>query len=257
MKIMVAGDTHGSIRHARLLIQSAVRNGVTEIVQVGDFGYLWKGDTSKFKYLDEILRAARIRMTWIDGNHEDYRLMEAMAFRHQVAGAISYSKSLRYVGRGGRFEFDGIRFMGFGGAASVNVDLCTPGIDWFPEELITDRQMGVVLDGPAADVDVLITHEAPGNPEKLTSFLKSGLGGEWPAKHLHTSLGQRTRVQLIHDHVTPMLHIHGHYHFPYTEPSFHGMIVGLASNADPKNSFTILDTEILAEAREARYADDE
>lgn len=100
--------------------------------------------------------------------------------------------------------------MSFGGAASVDYALRTPGKDWWPEEMPTEDEVErAILPGP---VDVLITHEAiDGLNSKVDAGLLANPQG-WGSEELAYSRLSRERITKIWTGTRPLVAAHGRMH---------------------------------------------
>jgi Calcineurin-like phosphoesterase len=144
-RVGIAGDWHGNaawaVRTIRKISALLPRHGPRIILHLGDFG-IWPGPDGRdyLARLDAALAAASAGLCFVDGNHEDFT---------QLAG-------LR-PGPDGREQVTSR--LALGGAVSLDRAVRTAGVNWWPEEEITWRQAGSVIDaGPA---DVMVTHECP------------------------------------------------------------------------------------------------
>lgn len=239
MKILVAGDTHGSLDHLSYLCATAVDAGAGLIVQVGDFGYVWSLDA--LRRADMILEAHGIQLWWLDGNHENFDLLEA-GFGASPDDPISTAMSDRivYLPRGYRFTVDGVRCMAFGGAVSIDRQWRKPGVSWWPQETITEGQVRRAMEGGGV-VDVLFCHDSPNNP-RLDQFMLPGVG----VSELRDSALSRSAIDAVVAHTKPRLVIHGHYHGRYTHVAGVAIVEGLSCNGTGPDSWIIIDTDRLA-----------
>jgi hypothetical protein len=146
MKIMIVGDVHGEFGTLNTLIN---RRKPDMIIACGDFGYWpkFKG----FTVNDIKLQGAKMLM-WCDGNHEDFWSLKDRDSDEIAPGIF-------YMPRGSTYTLpDGRVIMFMGGAHSIDKNMRTVGIDWFPEETITQSDIYKL---PDIDVDIFITHTCP------------------------------------------------------------------------------------------------
>lgn len=242
-KIMVVGDTHGDGYHAAHVLEEAKAQGISTILQVGDFGFLWR-DPMVFSQLDRALESYGISMWWLDGNHENFELMESMGVTPDDETDTWMTPRIRYLPRGFRFEVDGVRFLAFGGATSIDRLSRSPHITWWPQEAIQVRQVTRVAAEPP--VDIMVTHEVPFGVPSMETFLQ-GTAHHWRAGPLRDSLDSRRHMAEVVDRVKPKMLIHGHYHHRYS--AFYGSvrIEGLNGSSSPANSWLVLDTDRMDE----------
>lgn len=150
MALAILGDIHGDswqLKYAQEQIAESSGN-VTAIIQVGDFGW-YKETIYDFRRVK-----CKVPVYWIDGNHEDFRLLNGYNVVTEVF------ENCFYIPRGTVLTFEGKKIAFCGGAASVDKALrLRYGMQWYQEELITDEELAR-LDG-VDDVDILVTHTPP------------------------------------------------------------------------------------------------
>ncbi|WP_436787475.1 metallophosphoesterase family protein, partial [Yinghuangia sp. YIM S10712] len=193
MRLLLVGDTHGNAGHLRRVLDVAAAAGIDRLFQLGDFGY-WEHERSGVRFLDTVQRYADERgvtVFFLDGNHDKSGLIhERYGDRPDAEGFLTVRGRIRYAPRGHAWRWDGVRFLAFGGAASVDKDRRlaeearrrqkamrkeayrqaagrpfakvpdTAGTLWFPEEEPTDADARAVI-AEAGAVDVLLTHDKP------------------------------------------------------------------------------------------------
>jgi hypothetical protein len=97
-------------------------------------------------------KAQDTKIYWCDGNHEDHHSLLARE-------TDEFWPNVTYMPRGSTMKLpDGRNVMFFGGAASIDRQWRTPGLDWFPEEIIGPNDMENL---PDEEVDIMITHTCP------------------------------------------------------------------------------------------------
>ena len=168
-RIVVAGDIHGrpDILFEILL---SLTPGDTLII-VGDFGkgFFWEYCDEE-KYLDYISEM-EITIIMVDGNHENFKDLNVLpVVKWGGARAHMLRKSIIHVLRGEILEVEGKKIFMFGGGYSIDKERRTEGIDWWPEEMITDADIENAeqnLNLHNRKVDYCITHSAPINTAKL------------------------------------------------------------------------------------------
>ena len=213
-RILAVGDAHGDKTFMeRLVMPTAQKLDIDIVLPVGDFGY-----QPQQEFLFRCATAAAtfgIPIWWLDGNHEHHRaLREALEqLGADLSGPVDLD-GLVYLPRGSRFELDGVRFCVLGGAVSVDRLARTEGVDWFPEEQITESDLMHVADG--GPCDVLLTHDAP------AGYVIPGIPSNdrvppfWQPM-LHVSAMHRYAVLAAVEAVKPALLVHGHYHSRYSQ----------------------------------------
>ena len=211
--VVVAGDWHANIDWIGRAIPSIARTtaGVRTVLHVGDFG-LWK-DASGRKFLDAVDfwcgKAGISRILVTPGNHEDWEWLDSEFALHPNQ-AVALSSVVEILPRGYRFEIGDRTFVSFSGAASVDFQLRSPGIDWFPSEMPTEND--VVSVASAGHADVLLTHEAIDGGTRASELVLSGNPMQWSEEALDYSTRSRGLVTQAWEAVTPELLFHGHMH---------------------------------------------
>lgn len=200
MRIMFAGDIHGNVGHLNWLYKHASKNEVDQIIACGDFGY-WVHIPWGQKFLDRCATLAEkhnIPLMWVDGNHENHDLLDALREQHGDNTPIpTPNEWVKWIPRGCRFDINGYTFMGYGGAYSVDWMDRRLGYSYWRQELINPYHLDELSDDK---VDVLITHEAP-------------YGKDLTYKDdIPVSVAQRELVLELQQKVNPDLHVCGHHH---------------------------------------------
>lgn len=145
MRVMVVGDIHGYWGNLNTLINHKKPD---LILQCGDFGY-WPGH-KKFEF--EQLKLDNTIIRWCDGNHENHWELAKRESDEVAPGVI-------YMPRGSTYTLpDGRNVLFMGGADSIDKAWRTIGYDWFPEEIITQKD---ILDLPDMKIDIVISHTCP------------------------------------------------------------------------------------------------
>lgn len=230
MRILVAGDVHGSGYWWRKLCQTAVDNDCPTIFQVGDFGWWTHVEPAYPAAVNKMLGDKGLQGFFIDGNHENFD--DLWNWPAGDDGFVPIGDALKYVPRGHVWEWDGVRFLALGGAYSIDRAHRTLGHSWWEQELIRREDVLKCLDaGPA---DVMLTHDAPMFPV--------GLPGTYKADAL--SRANREAVAAVVESARPRLLIHGHYHHRHTAFYQDTRIEGLGCDGDPL-CFVVLDTATL------------
>lgn len=234
--VLVAGDTHGDLGWIKVLVREAAAQDCSLILQVGDFGY-WEHAGRGRDFLDRaeaLLEKAGIDLWWIDGNHENHTLLRAM-YQPRDDGLCEVRPHILYVPRGHRWTWQGVTFLGLGGAFSVDKRWRIEGESWWPEETITEGDVHRATEGGA--VDVVVSHDCPWGIDCMGSETV-GDKDAWPE-----SEANRRRLLAVVNEVKPRLLFHGHYHHRHTATltgrDFATRIEGLGRDGDPA-SFVVL-----------------
>src|SRR6184192_62201 len=175
-RILLAGDVHGNCSFVISLLDQARNKGCDRILQLGDWG-AWEHQADGRKFVRDVEKhvAKRgIQILWLDGNHDNTRLTLELHPERDDEGFHVVTDHVRYIPRGHRWTWGGMRFVALGGAYSVDKQWRVneerkrraPGTLWFPEEEMTDTEFYRHLAGPSP-VDVLLAHDKPraANPD--------------------------------------------------------------------------------------------
>lgn len=123
--IYITGDTHG--RFERFSNKKIKRSGseLTEndyAIICGDVGLCWAKDKT-FEYNCKILAEKKYTILWVQGNHENYDMIEEYPIEEWHGGKVRHivRDKVILLERGQVFDIEGKRFFAFGGAASHDV----------------------------------------------------------------------------------------------------------------------------------------
>lgn len=197
--IIFFGDIHGQWNHFNSIINELYSKNKTPITFIicGDVAYFWK-----FEPTPKIKVPPYCKVIWIPGNHEnwedinDYELGKLHELQYNVFlatfGAIE--------------EIDGHKILFCGGADSVDKYLRTAFLDWFPDEIITNKDMDFLFDVVKPQrVDILVSHTCP---TRVFSYLSKKI--DWlEEKSKDPSV---FALDLIVDSFKPDYCIFGHFH---------------------------------------------
>lgn len=215
-KIYLHGDTHGgyhavNIETKRFKEQKDLTKDDVLII-LGDFGYFWnEGDqTSRNEnYKIEVLASRRFQTCFIDGNHENFDILEGLEQGEKWGGKVGIWKShsdnvIYYLKRGEIYTINDKRILTVGGAYSIDKSYRKTGISWWPQENINNAEIKNTLDNLDAHdwrVDIVLTHTCPShivkqmirekpiddnNTKFFDQLIKQGLKfDEWHFGHFH------------------------------------------------------------------------
>jgi Icc-related predicted phosphoesterase len=188
MKVLITGDLHMEFGQLNELIN---KKKPDMIICAGDFGY-WPNISWGVPLTNICLQKAK-KLLWCDGNHEDHWALRDRTTDELAPGII-------YMPRGSTYTLDdGRTIMFMGGAHSIDKQWRTVGVDWFPEEIITQKDM---VNLPDVKVDIIISHTCPG--ELVTTLLK-----HYPEKGFEPSNEALTELWKMYK---PSLSFFGHWH---------------------------------------------
>jgi Icc-related predicted phosphoesterase len=144
LKIIAIGDTH-----AEWGTLNAILNKKQPDIAfvVGDFGY-WPNE---YHYDMKQIKPGNAKIYWCDGNHEDHYLLNQVT-NNEIVPNVFYMK------RGSVLTINDKNVLFIGGADSIDKNQRTAGFDWFPEELISHRDIENL---PDVHIDIVISHTCP------------------------------------------------------------------------------------------------
>lgn len=210
MKLALWGDCHANGSDTFLKVERSKADGVDAIVQLGDFAYAGKHRTVFLNLLEGWLREAGLDLYWVDGNHDDHESLELLDENGE--GFKQVQGSIFYIPRGHRWTWEGVDFMGIGGAYSIDKEWrLRNGAFWSPFETITYAQaLHASRDG---NVDILFTHDVPWGVKNCYGRMTGGGDKDmWPE-----SAANRKTLRAVVDAVEPDWLFHGHCHHFYNE----------------------------------------
>lgn len=168
--IYLAGDIHGEMELYKVTdffeLESATRELTEEdyLILLGDVGLCWD-DGRKDAYVKETLEALPVTTLWIDGNHENFDLIDALPVSNWHGGKVQYiGKKIIHLMRGYVYDICGRSFFAFGGGFSIDKMYRMEGISWWPGEMPSEEEYERGKRNLAQvgnQVDYIITHTAP------------------------------------------------------------------------------------------------
>lgn len=256
IKVVFAGDTHGSLISVKNKVDAAVRHGSQRVLVLGDFGLWWGFEGVKFlDAVNDYARANNVQVFAIPGNHECHELWDHLVEGAREAGATAHGWA--YVRthvllspKVHAFKWGNKNFVVAGGAVSIDKEY---RLDyerdkgkkiWSPNEQLTDddvKSVAELIGRGSMSIDYLLTHDcSDATPWKYR--LKPDLDSQ-----IH-----RQRIDRVLKMVRPKVHFHGHMHERYewdnlTGPNYGDVThwtktFGLECN-DDADSWGILDLE--------------
>ena len=263
-KFLVLGDTHGKTEHVIKACRIAKRYECDFIVQLGDWGFIWKHWNKKTGRLENLANALAQfdqKMYFLDGNHDDHDELARLGAAHDAPGFVELHERVFYMPRGFAWDWDGVRFMSLGGAFSVDIDPDDEadwpgrviGVVYWLNETISDEE--VERAKSRGKIDVLLTHDAP-STQDLNNIMMSGpfLRRRMNSKTDRESLINRLKINDVIEVCQPALVMHGHFHYRYAGLWRYDTVVhGLDRDGQGKESWMVLDTAtMLAEVEDNR-----
>lgn len=224
-KIAFVGDWHQDSMYAIKALKQMRLDGVKTVYHTGDFMYVGKGMKPFLKAVNDYAKLGDMTVYFVDGNHEDH--VRLLSLKHKD-GLGWLESNVAHIERGHRWEIDGLRFLGLGGATSLDKHYRTEGVDWFPEEAVSYAQAVSVMAG--GETDVLISHDCP-HIVRIPG-LNDAL---WRPDALEVAIGHRKIMTEVVQAVNPTHIFHGHFHTKYVaevqlESGLYCLVNGLDCN---------------------------
>ncbi len=231
-RVLLAGDWHGNVEWAQGCLEVAATSGCQAVLQLGDFG-LWPGrEDSYLDRLDEAARSSAVKLVWIDGNHENHDALDVWRAEADPAGLVIMRPNVVWASRGARWEWSGVRFGALGGAVSIDRFLRRAGVNWWPQETPTERDVDRLGD---ASLDVLATHAAPGAvafPFRPLPLPNDIVEEARRSREMLDEAVRRTRPRLV---------VHGHHHVRIRADQPGYRVEGLAHDKAGEGACAVLD----------------
>lgn len=166
--IIITGDVHGEIDIKKLTTkqfpESKFLNKEDYLIICGDVGAIW-GNSGTDKYLQKWYQNKPWTTLWIDGNHENFDLIEKYPVKIWNGGKVHLiNKSFIHLMRGQVYNINGKNFFTMGGGVSYDKMMRTQGISWWSQEEINFKEMEEAyknLEKVNFKVDYVISHSAP------------------------------------------------------------------------------------------------
>lgn len=231
-QVLLVGDLHGSPDALVEAFQMAYEHRVQAIIQLGDYGYGWRldgnGECSFAELTSEMALEASIPFYFIDGNHENFDLLETKPVGSDGLRLVAWM--VWHIPRGATLKVGETTFLALGGAYSVDKPHRTLGVSWWPQEMITQDDVDkAILAGPA---DVLLTHDVPYGIQddlELISRLNSmfGIGAA------ERSLDNQRLISKVLASCGAQRVFHGHLHRAYDAQLGEVAVTGLEKERNP------------------------
>ncbi len=172
-KVFVCGDTHGDHDiHKLTMAEWPLQKELTKddvLIILGDYGGLWYHPENKKhkrdKYWNEWLADKNCTVCFIDGNHENFDLVDALPIEEKwgaEVGVLETKKgNIYHLKRGMIYNICDKKIFTFGGAQSQDKEHRSEGISWWSREQPNQEEMNFGLDNLKSHnnkVDYILTH---------------------------------------------------------------------------------------------------
>lgn len=163
--IYITGDIHCPIDINKLNMtnfpQQKYLTKKDYVIACGDCGIVW--DNSKEElYWRKWLNDKNFTFLWIDGNHENFNLLNKFPVDFWNGGKVHFiSDSVIHLMRGQVYTIDELKFFTMGGATSVDKIRRKEGVSWWKEEEPSIKEFNEAMDNFDKCnwiVDYILTH---------------------------------------------------------------------------------------------------
>lgn len=168
--VYLAGDIHGELEIEKLSdffeLEANTRTLSEDdyVIILGDVGVCWDGG-ARDEFVVQKLNKLPITVLWIDGNHENFDLIDKLPVTDWHGGKVQFIGSrIIHLMRGYIYEICGKKFWAFGGGFSIDKMYRREGISWWSREMPSyeEYERGKMnLQKQSKDVDFIITHTVP------------------------------------------------------------------------------------------------
>lgn len=218
--VFITGDTHGEMDIAKVDDFAHMAQGLSRddyLIILGDFGFVWADPPSpKEKRRLDWFEAQPWTTLFVDGNHENFDLLDAMDVHEWHGGHVhAVRPHVLHLMRGETFQIGDHSFFVVGGAHSIDAQWRKPHVSWWEQEVPSEGERARIADAAAqvGEVDYVLTHCPPtGCYERY----RKRFAGFWGPDDEYTAW--------LEEHVEGVVSykrwFYGHLHFdlPYDEP---------------------------------------
>lgn len=159
-RVLITGDIHGEVSINKILkIDYLTQNDY--VIIAGDAKLIWNKSEKELALIEQ-LRKKPFTILFIDGNHENFTLLNSYKVEYWKGGNIhKIANNIFHLMRGQVFTINKKKIFTFGGAMSVDRFKGIEGVHWWEEELPTIDEMNEGfknLDRHRYKVDYIISH---------------------------------------------------------------------------------------------------
>lgn len=208
--IIICGDIHGMWKYLNQLIN---KKKPSIILQCGDWGH-FPGRKIKATTVNGMripgfdplgVKAGSTEIFFCPGNHEHWDDLDL-----RVSTPCELMPNVFYMRRGSTITLpDGRVVLFVGGAESIDKEARTPGVDWFPQEVLPVSTLYKIEERKIKHVDIVISHTCPQEFNPIMNEKSSLKYSGWTYKFRDTS--QEVLSEILHE-FKPSLWYFGHFH---------------------------------------------
>lgn len=236
-RFLLVGDIHSSSYILDDVINRALKLKIKTIIQLGDF---WSYDyNSVDSYMAKKYHDDGGHIYFIPGNHEQWDYLDSLSKKEPY----KINDVLTYLPVGSLLKSGDKTILCVGKAPSIDKNLRTSGLDWFPQETLNDDDIYTCLKNSENEkIDIILSHEKPNFSHIPSEALLEVVLGEELESYLETS---SKRLDTICDKLKPFHVFHGHYHYFYNtitkRKDYSCHVIGLAADGRA-NSVVVYDS---------------
>jgi len=217
--IYITGDTHGEYNDFIYRIRGFQPKKSDTVIICGDFGFVW--NDPRHCFLLTKLTALPFNIAFVDGNHEDFNLLNSYPVEEWNGGRVHrIAENIFHLMRGQLFTIENKTFFTMGGAYSIDKALRTEDRNWWAEELPNSEDYRIAnetLEKCSYKVDYVITHTVPQSAIHYIGLVPNSHDAEltgyfewlyekldfrkWFAGHFHKNCLVRDNIQILFDEV--------------------------------------------------------
>lgn len=171
--IWLCGDTHGEINIDKVekFFQQGTKATKNDfLIILGDAGVCWDDGISD-DVVQDILTALPCTVLWLDGNHDNFDLIERYPIKEWHGGKVQFiTGNIIHLMRGQVYEIEGHTFFTFGGGFSIDKMYRTEHVSWWSQEMPSKEEYDEGrknLKDADWKVDYILTHSCPHSIAKL------------------------------------------------------------------------------------------
>ena len=238
----VLGDSHANRRRTIRALEVCVDNGISTILQCGDFGYFPRAANGE-RFLEDVsnfLVRNNMELSFISGNHEDYDSIEGWVNDHENWRTADEPKevmpNLYYLPDAYVWDNWGVTIGVLGGGTSIDKDMRTEGWDWFPQEVVSESSAEKLSEHK---LDILMTHDCGGGILDYR-YVESNKN---LSDEILFNLRQDDRIiGEVRKATEPQIHVCGHHHIQHSHKDGDTMLYGLTYDGHTDGWLAVIDT---------------
>lgn len=224
MSIYVTGDIHGypiRLTDENLKARGLDLTNQDKLIICGDFGLPWYNDAQELQCI-EWLSQRPFEILFVDGNHENFDLLNAFPITEKYAGKVHQIESnIYHLMRGEVYEIEGKKIFTFGGASSFDKYMREEHVDWWKDEILNEEETLNAMRNLSAignKVDYVIAHTAPSKFLSNVEVHQQGVDvcpvakflddlsckikwNKWCFGHFHTDIKISDDVECVYENI--------------------------------------------------------